>query len=280
MSRKLLMVVMLAPMLAWAQTPPTTTDWTPPPMVPASPPLTPAPEGPPPTPTAQPGTPAPPGTYAPNQPGSGYQYSPYGQGRTATKNNPPPPEIGLMVSETLFGMLSAAGPTVLPYLLLNAGGGFPGDIMGILVVAIFGLTPVVVSQTQTGIANGSPYYRVDTWIPLVVGLALQAGVLTSYYFANGNTFIPPPAFGSAGGVPRDQGAVIWLFVGSLGIVPILQMVAINLFKQPKTSLFASWGKPPDKNGFSIGLPSVAPVVSRTQEGVGYGAQLQFFRGTW
>ena len=124
MSRKLLMVVMLAPMLAWAQTPPTTTDWTPPPMVPASPPPTPAPEGPPPTPTAQPGTPAPPGTYAPNQPGSGYQYSPYGQGRTATKNNPPPPEIGLMVSETLFGMLSAAIliamiPTLIVFVVLQ-----------------------------------------------------------------------------------------------------------------------------------------------------------------
>ncbi|PZR16012.1 MAG: hypothetical protein DI536_06850 [Archangium gephyra] len=284
-------VVVLAPMLASAQdTTSSTQEFSPPPMVPATPPPMPPPEPtsqPQAAPGTNPGTPAPPGTYAPNAPSSGYTYSPYGQGRNAQNKTPPPPEIGLMISETLFGMLSAAGPTVLPYVLLNASsGGFGGDIMGVLVVAIFGLTPIIVAQTQTGIANGSPYYQIDSWIPLLVGLAAQAGVLTAYYFANSYqghpSFIPPPLFSGAstGGAPPDQGAVVWLFIGSLGIVPILQMAAINIFKQPKKSLFAAWGKPPDKNGFSLGLPTAAPVVSRTQEGVGYGAQLQFLRGTW
>lgn len=291
MSRKSLMIVLLlAPLAALAQgTTSSEQEFSPPPLVPATPPPMPPPEPtsqPQPAPTVNPGTPAPPGSYAPNAPGSGYSYSPYGQGRTASQSNPPPPEIGLMISETLFGILSAAGPTVLPYVLLQASsGGFGGDIMGVLLVATFGLMPVVVAQTQSGIANGSAYYRVDTWIPLVVGLLAEAAVLTSFFFANRYqgqpSFIPPPLFPlSTGGAPPDQGAVVWLFIGSLGIVPILQMAAINLFKQPKRSLLANWGRPPDKNGFSIGLPTAAPVVSRTQEGVGVGAQLQFLRGTW
>lgn len=289
--KSLMFVVVLAPMLAFAQdTTSSTQEFSPPPLVPASPPPMPPPEPtsqPQAAPTTNPGTPAPPGAYAPNAPNSGYTYSPYGQGRNAQNKAPPPPEVGLMISETLFGILSAAGPTVLPYVLLNGVGAFDPNIMGVLLVALFGLTPIIVAQTQAGIANGSPYYQVDTWIPLVVGLVAQAGVLLTFYFANTYfegkpSFVPPPLFSGAstGGVPPDQGAVVWLFIGSLGVVPILQMAAINIFKQPKKSLFAAWGKPPDKNGFSLGLPTAAPVVSRTQEGVGYGAQLQFLRGTW
>lgn len=283
MSRSLLLIVVLCSAGAFAQTATTAPDFSPPPLVPATPPPEPAadpsapPMTPPPTLTPQ-GTPTPPG-YVPGQPGSGYTYSPYGNAR-GTPQKPPGPEVGLMVSESLFGMLSAAGTTILPYFLLGLGGGVQGDIMGILTVALFALTPVVVSQTQVGIANGSAYYKTDAWIPLLVGLASEGIVLTTYYFANGKTFIPPSPYASSGAAPRDQSAVIWLFIGSLGVVPLLQMVAINLFKQPKAGILAKLGAPPDKNGFSVGLPMPAPVLSRTQAGLSVGAQLQFFRGTW
>ena len=55
---------------------------------------------------------------------SGYQYSPYGQPKSQEK---PGPEIGLMVSESLFGALTAAGVTVLPYFLLFANGSASGN---------------------------------------------------------------------------------------------------------------------------------------------------------
>jgi len=294
MSRSTFIIALLLSAAAFAQTatpapvvaPTTTPDFSPPPLVPATPPPEPAadPSAPPMTPppgalTPQPGTPTPPG-YVPGQPGSGYTYSPYGQGRNAAPRKPPGPEVGLMVSEALFGMLSAAGTTILPYFLLGLGSGVQGDIMGILTVALFALTPVVVSQTQVGIANGSAYYKTDAWIPLLVGLASEGIVLTTYYFANGKTFVPPSPYASSGAAPRDQSAVIWLFIGSLGVVPLLQMVSINLFKAPKTGILAKLGGPPDKNGFSVGLPMPAPVLSRTQAGLSVGAQMQFFRGTW
>ena len=122
MSRSILLIALLGSVGAWAQTatsaavPATTTpDFSPPPLVPATPPPEPAadpsapPMTPPPTLTPQ-STPAQPG-YVPGQPGSGYTYSPYGNAR-GTPQKAPGPEIGLMVSESLFGMLSAAGTTI------------------------------------------------------------------------------------------------------------------------------------------------------------------------
>lgn len=272
-----MIVLLLAPLAAIAQTTTPGDDYTPPPMVPA----TPEPMTQPPQPAAQPGTPLPPGAYVPGQsPGSGYSYSPYGQGRAAAKNTPPPPEVGLMVSELLFGMLSAAGPTVLPFILLNLNGPLDQTLSTILTIGLFSLAPVVVAQTMNGIANGSAYYKSEAWIPLLVGLVGQALVLTTYYFANNNSFVPPPFLVSTGAAPPDVGGIVWLFIGTIGVVPILQMTAINLFKQPKQSLFGRLGAPPDKNGFSIGLPTPAPVISQTSAGIAVGAQLHVLRGTW
>ncbi len=255
MFRKLVSVVLLCSLVAAAQAPPMA-DFTPPPLIPVPPPL----------PADSPdGAPPPPGWLPTQRP----------------PQKPEGPEVGLMVSESLFGMLSAAGTTVLPYFLLGLGnGGMDRDLMGVFTVALFGLTPVVVAQTQTGIANGSPYYRTDAWVPLLTGLVVEGAVLTTYFFANRMHFAPPSAGSSAGGAPPDQGPVVWLFIGSLAVTPLLQMVAINLFKQPKAGVLSKLGAPPDKYGFSVGFPLPAPVLAWAQGTTAVGAQLQFFRGTW
>ena len=143
--KSLLIVVVLVPMVGLAQT---ATEFSPPPMVPAAPPPMPAPE---PTNAQQPGTPPPPSMvpgpgYVPGQqPKSAYPYSPYGQPKAQEK---PGPEVGLMVSEALFGSLTAAGVTVLPYFLLFANGSI-GDptLSSIIFCLIFGAAPLAVAQT-------------------------------------------------------------------------------------------------------------------------------------
>ncbi|MBL9039845.1 MAG: hypothetical protein JNG84_15110, partial [Archangium sp.] len=107
MVKQLVVATLCVSFGAWAQgtalaqgTPP---GWSPPPLVPASP------EAPPPPPP-----PSVPGVAPKLTPSSqAYPYSPYGPGA----KEPLEPEIGLMVSESLFGMLTAAGVTVLPYFL-------------------------------------------------------------------------------------------------------------------------------------------------------------------
>ena len=170
--KNLMIVLVLAPMVALAQTT-TTPDFSPPPMVPASPPPM-----PPADPSTQPGTPPPPSTvpgpgYVPGQQGrSAYPYSPYGQPRAEEK---PGPEVGLMVSEALFGSLTAAGVTVLPFFLILANGQI-GDptLSSIIFCLIFGAAPLAVAQTQVSLANGSRHYSTEMWIPALVGLAGMA----------------------------------------------------------------------------------------------------------
>ncbi|MDP1828426.1 MAG: hypothetical protein Q8L48_34480 [Archangium sp.] len=271
MSLKTLMIVLvLTPLVGFAQAT-TTPDFSPPPMVPAAPPPMPAPE---PT-TTQPGTPPPPGIvpapgYVPGQQGkTGYPYSPYGQPKAQEK---PGPEIGLMVSESLFGVLTAAGVTVLPYFLIFANGQLDPTLTTILMIAIFGLTPVAVSQTQVGIANGSRLFQIEAWIPVLIGIGAQALVLTIYYFANGSKFSPPPVLAS-GGVPPDQGAAIFLFIGSIGLVPLIQMAAINLFKSPKQGTFVA-SEPRRPGAFALAPPTIAPVVNMASGGFGGQAVLR------
>jgi len=265
MSLKSLMIaVVLVPMVGLAQTVAPTPDFSPPPMVPAAPPPMPPAE-----PNTQPGTPPPPGpTYIPGQQGkSGYTYSPYGQPKAQEK---PGPEVGLMVSETLFGMLTAAGTTIIPYFLLFANSGFEDTILTVLMVAIFGLTPIAVSQTMIGIANGSRHYQIEGWIPTLIGIGAEALVLTIYYFVNGSKFRPAPTLASTGGAPPDQGAAVFLFVGSIGLVPLIQMAAINLFKGPKQGAFVA-SEPRPRGGFALAPPTIAPLVT----GHSFGGQAVF-----
>lgn len=273
MWKHFLLMAMLASSAALAQA--TTEPLPPPPMVPATPPPMPAPE---PT-TAQPGTPPPPsgGAYLPGQKATGYQYSPYGQPKSQEK---PKPEIGLMVSESLFGMLSAAGITVLPYFLLfgtgalNFGGDDPRLIPSILLGVIFGATPLAVAQTQIGIANGSRYYQSEMWIPALTGLAGMGGVL-AIYFALGGL---PQGYAS-GATPDDAtGRTVFLFVGAIGIVPVLQMVAINLFKQPKPGMTFALGDPAKGVGVAFNPPSLSPIINASNNVAG--AQLSLLSGRW
>ncbi|MFZ5444574.1 MAG: hypothetical protein ACOZQL_31565 [Myxococcota bacterium] len=272
MSKSLLLIALLVSGAAWAQT---ATEWSPPPLVPAAPPPMPAPE-PTTTQALPPGTPPPPSAtqppaYVPGQPSkSGYQYSPYGQPRSTEK---PGPEVGLMVSEGLFGALTMAGVTILPYFLLFSSNSLPEPVGSVLFVVIFAAAPLASAQTQLGIANGSRYYNVDSWIPMLTGLAGMAGVLGVFY-ATGWL----PTAQASGGVPNG-GSVAWLMIGSIGVVPLLQMAAINLFKQPKPGMQFAIGDPVKRQGIAFAPPSLAPVVN-TSTGAITGAQLSLFRGIW
>lgn len=269
MSKILLVIAVLLSGAAWAQT---TTDWSPPPMVPAQPPPMPPPE-----PTVQPGpgTPPPPSATAPatalpQQGKTGYQYSPYGQPKSTEK---PGPEVGLMVSEGLFGALTMAGVTILPYFLLFSQGTLPEPVGSVLFVVIFAAAPLASAQTQLGIANGSRYYQIDSWIPMLTGLGAMAGVLGIYY-ATGWL----PGVQASGGVPNG-GSVAWLMIGSIGVVPLLQMAAINLFKTPKPGMTFALGDPVKRQGIAFAPPTLAPVVNAST-GALTGAQLSLFRGIW
>lgn len=284
MSLKSLMIVLvLAPAVGLAQTTttPPPTDWSPPPMVPAAPPPMPPPE---PTNLQQPGTPPPPSTlpqpgYVPGQQGkSGYPYSPYGQPKSKEK---PGPEVGLMVSEALFGALTAAGITVLPYFLLFANGTLAADptVDSIIFILIFSAAPLAVAQTEVSLANGSRYYQAETWVAALTGLVAQAGVLGIFYATAGGAFWLPTQQVS-GGVNSTGGSVAWLMIGAIGIVPLIQMAAINLFKQPRVQAFATIGDPKNGLGVAFAPPVAAPILGPTSQGTSLGVQLSFLRGSF
>lgn len=279
MKKFITLLMLVTASAAFAQT---ATDFSPPPMVPATPPPMPPadPNAPPANPqSANPGTPPPPSslppsTYNPNGGKSGYQYSPYGQPKAQEK---PGPEIGLMVSESLFGSLTAAGVTILPYFLLFNGGTLQPPINSIVFCLIFGAAPLAVAQTQVSLANGSRFYSSETWIPALVGLAGMAGVLAIY----GATGWLPTAQAS-GGVPNG-GSVAWLMIGAIGIVPLLQMGAINLFKQPKPGMQFAIGDPAKKGGIAFAPPTITPYVmpgASSASTATVGAQFSLLRGAW
>lgn len=269
-----------------------------PPLVPATPPPMPAPEpgAPPLSPTpgaagttpssSYPGTPPPPSamppTYLPGTQSShaGYPYSPYG---TPLGRERPGPEVGMMVTESLFGMLTAAGSFLLPYVLLELSGltGEP-TIANVLLIALLAATPMAVAQTQVGIANGSAYYQVENWIPLLTGLLGSALVFATYLYWNGGFEQAPPRLigttQATGGVPRDNAQLIYLIVGTTVGVPLLQMAAINLFKQPKLRPYALTYRP--KEGLALGVPMPTPIVSQTSSGLSLGVGVSLLRGTF
>ncbi|MFT3708740.1 MAG: hypothetical protein QM817_13905 [Archangium sp.] len=276
MMKLLSLSLVLAAGVAAAQT---STEFSPPPMVPAAPPpMPPADPNAPPANANAPGTPPPPSNSSPsltpsntNPNGSGYQYSPYGQPKAIQK---PGLEIGLMVSESLFGSLTAAGVTILPYFLLFNGGTLAPPINSIVFCLIFGAAPLAVAQTQVSLANGSRFYQSETWIPALVGLAGMGGVL-AIYGATGWL----PVTQASGGVPNG-GSVVWLMIGAIGIVPLMQMAAINLFKQPKPGMTFALGDPAKKGGIAFAPPTITPYVVPGSGQTTVGAQLSLLRGAW
>jgi hypothetical protein len=262
------LVVLMVCGQSWAQA-----EFSPPPLVPV-------PEGPgtPPPPAGQPAptTPAPYGQPPPfgTQPQTTpYPYSSFGE---PMLNEKPPPEIGLMVSEGLFGMLTAAGVSLLPYFLLDASGLLSNDTVGsVLAVVIFGAVPLATAQTQISIANGSRFYTSDMWPAALAGLGAQAAVLGLFY-ATG--WLPSRAGGGVGGVPAVSGSVPLLLIGTSVVVPLIQMAVINLTKQPKFRLSPSPPSTSRPSMVEVNPPSISPYLAQTNQGPSLGVALSLFSG--
>jgi hypothetical protein len=294
---QLLLVAVLLPGLSFAQQrePIDTSGWTPPPLVDAPD----APQRPPAT-ASGPATPPPPGSSIPpptttNIPGTGLGYTGSGgmgytpgggMGYTQQQQQPympqgvygmndmkpPGPEIGLMVSEALFGMLTSAGTALIPYYLLlkplalASGGSADSGLVNLVFVMTFAAVPLAVSQTELSLANGSRYYFSESWAPALGGLLAQAAVIGAYFLLRPNTI--------------DGGEGV-LLIGTVAFVPIAEMIAINLTKQPrfKTSGVASGlvsYSPED--GFHAGMPTPLPILSRGPSGLGAGIGFNLLSG--
>jgi hypothetical protein len=266
-SRVCLLLMLALPLAAGAQS---AAQWTPPapPLVEAAPPPAPPPEPPPASAAPAPslpmrnesGTPPPPGAlnpdaYFPGQAGTaGYPYSPYGRPRTAEK---PAPEVGLIVTESVFGMLSAAGIVLLPYFMLFSGvtglTGF-GDatLDTVLLCALFGAMPMAVAQTIVGLANGSRSYFAESWPAALSGVLAEAGLLATYFLVGG---IP----GAVSISERQAGMMNVLLVASIVAVPLIQVAVVNLAKQSKLGLAGLSGS--SRDGWRVGLPTPSPILT-------------------
>ncbi len=139
----------------------------------------------------------------------------------------PGPEVGLMISETAFGMLTAAGTSLLTYYLLvkplqaqaaNGGSTTDKQLADAMFLLGFASVPLAVSQTQVGIANESRFYSSEGWPAALSGLGAQAAVLGLYYLVRqGNA---------------DHGEPV-LLIGTVVGVPLVEMAVINLTKRPR-----------------------------------------------
>lgn len=273
-------------MFSAAPAPAQATEFTPPPMVPAGSTATPPPPAadpagpppmPPPEPTVRPGTPPPP-ALTPSSPST---VSPYGNPKAADEK--PPVEYGLMVSESLFGMLTAAGVSLLPYFLLlrdfveGRGGGIFGDnatVGTIIYVILFAAIPLSVAQTEVSIANGSRWYYSETWPAALIGLGTEGAVLGLAYLTRGSSL-------------SVQGPIAnpyVLLIGTIGVVPLVQMAMINLFKSPRFGKAGGGGgggallNYKEGHGMTVGIPSLSPVFNAGRVGELSGAQFSLLSG--
>jgi hypothetical protein len=217
------------------------------------------PEGPPPPPPLPRGV-EPPRARQPGQPQTGFPYSP------AVPEKPPGPEIGLMFSESIFGMLTAAGITLLPYFLLirplevaayHGGSGSLGidpAVGTVIFILLFAAVPLATSQTVVSLANGSRYFQVESWPAALIGLGVEALAVTLYFLLRP---LADPRFG----VTANE----WLLlINTIAVVPLTQVLVSNLLKKPKVAI------PPVGSalsyspgaGFRAGLPVPAPVFGQ------------------
>ena len=280
MSKLILTLALAVSAAASAQTAtPPPTDFSPPPMVPVQPPPMPAAE--PGTQLVDPGTPPPPSAlpppgYVPG-PQSNYPYSPYGNPKSLTPEAPPF-EWGLMISESLFGMLTSAGVSLIPYFLLLRPMVTQGAVLGdaaistVVFVLIFSAVPLAVSQTQLSLANGSRHYTSEAWPAALAGLGAQGAIL-------GLFFLLPRQVGFPTNTEMSGRNEIFLLIGSIAIVPLIQMVVINLTKSPRSGRIAteSRGPPP---AFALQLPTLAPLLGQTRQGLAVGMQASLLNVRW
>ncbi len=214
---------------------------------------------------------------------SGYPYA--GQPGGLVPPQPQGPEVGLMVTESLFGMLTAAGVTLLPYYLLvkpfiYTGGLGPDPTAATVVFCLlFSTVPLAVSQAQLSLANGSKYYYSESWPGALSGLAAQGLVLGVFFLTGGL-----PEGQCAQGTVCDSGigSELVLLVGSIAFTPLVQMAVINLtkslrFTPPKATsgLFVY-----DGQAWALGMPSPTAVPTRTPSGYQVGFRVPLMSGVF
>ncbi|HYV46933.1 MAG TPA: hypothetical protein VFA20_18840 [Myxococcaceae bacterium] len=187
---------------------------------------------------------------------------------------PEGPEYGLMITESLFGVVTAAGVCLIPYFLLRLvpgaiGGTDDPTLQALILILTFSGVPLAVSQTEQSIAQGSRYYDVEGWPAPLGGLLTEAAVLGLYFWARGQ----PGA---------DAGATeIFLISGTVAAVPLVEMGMINFFKVPRSqlppprSLFTA-----DGQGVHLGLPAPQPFASMAGGRAGLGIQLPVLSGSF
>jgi hypothetical protein len=294
--RRLGPLPLLLPALALGQTAPTIPlaggDLTPPPLIEAGSPDVPPGTATPPPPVVSPAQPpygpygqqpygaTPPGMY----PGYGSPYGiPYGQ---QSRLPPPGPEVGLMVTETLFGALTAGAISLLPYFLILAPCGssliacdtfsISPTVQTVLTIVIFSAVPLAVAETELGIANGSRYYVSEAWPAMLTGLGVEGAVIGLSYLVNNSNS------------QSAQSASAWvLLAGTVGLVPVVTMTIINLTKQPR---YRTLGGPTGallnfspETGLLTSLPMPEPLVRPgvAVRGSAYsGVGVSLLRGVW
>jgi hypothetical protein len=276
---------LFVPALALAQAPAPEAPPPPPPIVnapdaPTQPPAAGAPAVPgadtvatPPPPGANPPPLNNPMGYQPGyQPGMQPYYGiPYGQ--QAPK--PQGPEIGLMVTEGAFGVLTGAAEVLLPYLLFSllegggssSGGGavFSGSLLDVLIVGIMIAEPLAVSQTIVNTANSSHYYVSESWPAMLTGLGAEAAFVGLYFLVR-NTNLTLP-----------QDPVTYVMVASAVCVPIAEVIVINMTKKPRASMFGALNYS-HQNGWQASIPMPLPYLAPTSQGISAGVTLPLFAG--
>lgn len=193
-----------------------------------------------------------------------YPYSPY----APAKVEEPPAEVGLIITEVLFGAITAGGTTALMALLvLPSFSQLPSPIAELLVVLALSTVPVSVAQTEVQLANGSLYYVSESWPAMLAGLLGEGIILGLYYVLGG--------FASA----FDLTKALFLIAAHTVVLPATITVAINVFKRPRMGGtgggLGALVRYDGRGGFQVGLPFLQPVPVMTSKGVtlGLGATL-------
>jgi hypothetical protein len=265
----------LTPGLALAQTAQPTPPPPPPPIVTAPDAPTAQPANPQPAAGAQQPTPPPPGYNPPvTNPGyNGYQqpgYQPYyGMPYGQPGAKPTGPEIGLMITEGAFGMLTAAAEVLLPFLLFDAlsqgGAGFDPTLMNILIVGILIAEPLAVSQTVLGIANSSRYYYSESWPAMLTGLGATGAIIGLMYLTLTSS------------VTSNLDNMLPYLIAAVVVVPLAEVVVLNLTKQPKSRMFGALNFS-GHDGWHASVPVPMPFAAPTPVGLEVGVTLPLLAG--